>query len=108
MIDLSELINSQYFRALMTWPACGCIVFVTVCRLNAMRGKVLLRVRLEYALWMFTAFAFLSSPWLGQWPGWLAVVVCYALAVIELCSWKAWRNDTPPAEATGPAPLSDR
>ena len=91
--------------AFATWPASALILWVTLCRLNAMGKAVLFRVTLEYSIYAAIAVAVPLAPLIDEWPGLVMVLVQYAIGIILLCQWKAWEHDRPPVEATGPMPL---
>lgn len=92
--------------ALATWPACGLIFWASLCRLNCMRPDVLLRVVLEHALYLAIATAVFLGPTVGEWPGPIMLGVIWAVAIIMLCEWHAWKDangkdDEQPPEASG-------
>lgn len=93
--------------ALANVVLCMAIVFMSVCRLNAMRGVVLWRVRLEYSGYVGGALASAVQPYWGELPEWGALALATAVIVGLLCSSRAWRNG-PPESATQPAPLEAR
>lgn len=101
-------LDLQLLLAVCTWPCCAWIVFVSVCRLNAMGDHVLARVRLEYGIYNAIAVGVFLAPLADQWPGYLGFGVVLGLAVALTCSWKAWAGDVAPAEASDHAPLSER
>lgn len=99
--------DQSQLLALMTWPACVGIVWISLCRLNSMGTDVLLRVGLEYATYIAIGFAVPLAPLAGEWPGYVLVGVVYGILVILVCQWRAWAGDRPPDEATDNAPLTD-
>ena len=94
--------------ALLTWPACIGIVWISLCRLNSMGRNVLFRVGVEYATYIAIGFAVPLSPLVGESPGAVMLGMVYGILLILVCQWKAWDGDTPPDEATGNAPLGDQ
>lgn len=96
-----------YLYAVGNLVACGAIAFIALCRLNAMRAGVLLRVRLEYAGYVAGATASAFQPLWGEWPQRGSIAIAAALLVGLLCSGRAWAGDVPPDVATDHAPLSD-
>lgn len=99
--DLERLL-----MAALAWPACIGIVWIALCRLNAMGGhNVLFRVGLEYATYIAIGFAVPLGPLVGEWPGFVTLGVVYGLLLILVCQWRAWAGDRPPVSATGPMPL---
>jgi hypothetical protein len=97
-----------YLFAFVNAALCAGIVFISVCRLNAMRGAtVLVRVQSEYAGYIGGAVAAGLQPWWNEWPQWGSLGIATALLLGLLFSGHAWRKDKPPATATAPAPLSN-
>lgn len=94
----------QALMALANAALCLCIVFVSVCRLNTMRGLVLWRVRLEYSGYVGGAIAAAVQPYWGEFPEWGALSIASCLLVGLICSSSAWRHG-PPESTTIPAPL---
>lgn len=99
--------DHERLLAFATWPASLLILWVALCRLNAMGKNVLFRVTFEYSVYVAVAFAVPLAPLIDEWPGLVMVLVQYAIGIILLCQWKAWEHDQPPADATGPAPLGE-
>lgn len=97
--------NTQYLFALANIALSLTIVFVSICRLNAMGNRVLWIVRLEYAGYVGGAAASAVQPYWGEWPEWGTLALGLSLLVGLLCSGRAWKGDRPPASATGPMPL---
>ena len=94
-----------YLYAIGNLLVCGAIAFIALCRLNAMRSGVLLRVRLEYACYVGGATAAAFQPLWGEWPQLGSFAIAVALLVGLLCSGRAWAGDVPPDVATDHAPL---
>ncbi|WP_143694835.1 hypothetical protein [Variovorax sp. JS1663] len=97
--------NDLYLFAMANLVICGVIVFISLCRLNAMQNGVLWRVRLEYAGYLGGAVASGLQPWWGEYPEWGSICIATSLLIGLLCSNRAWRGDRPPRSATGPMPL---
>lgn len=96
--------NTLYLFAAINAALCSVVVFIALCRLNAMRHDVLLRVRCEYAALVGGAIAAGVQPWYGEWPGWASVGFAFSVLVGLICSEHAWRRgpeDVVPAVATG-------
>jgi len=99
--------NELYLFAFVNAALCAAIAFISICRLNAMRGAtVLVRVQSEYAGYVGAAFASALQPWWNEWPQWGSLAIATSLLLGLLFSGHAWRKDKPPATATAPAPLS--
>lgn len=96
-----------YLYAIGNLLACGAIAFIALCRLNAMRSGVLLRVRLEYACYVGGATAAAFQPLWGEWPQRGSIALAAALLIGLLCSGRAWAGDVPPDVATDHAPLGE-
>ncbi|MDP9991953.1 hypothetical protein J2W28_000981 [Variovorax boronicumulans] len=96
-----------YLYAMANLAVCGAIAFIALCRLNAMRSGVLLRVRLEYAGYVAGATAAAFQPLWGEWPQLGSLSIALVLLLGLLCSGRAWAGDVPPDVATDRAPLSD-
>lgn len=100
---MSEL----YLYAFGNLLLCGAIAFIALCRLNAMRSSVLLRVRIEYAGYLGGATAAAFQPLWGEWPQLGSLSIAGVLLIGLLCSGRAWAGDVPPDVATDHAPLSE-
>lgn len=96
-----------YLYALANMLVCGVIGFISLCRLNAMRGA-LWRVRIEYAGYLGGATAGAFQPLWGEWPQVGSLAISSVLLVGLLCSGRAWAGDVTPDIATDQAPLGDR
>ena len=96
-----------YLFALVNVAVCAVIVFIALCRLNAMEKSVLWRVRLEYAGYVGGAVASGLQPWWGEWPEWGSVALALSVLCALLCTSRAWQGDRPPESATDRAPLGD-
>lgn len=93
--------------ALINFALCAGVFGISLCRLNAMEGAVLLRVRSEYTALLAGAVASGLQPWYGEWPGWGALSISFAVLVALLCSGHAWHRgaqDKPPEIAKGIQP----
>lgn len=93
-----------YLFAFANWAICTLVGFIAVCRINAMQGPVLYRVRSEYAAYIGGATVSGFQFWLGEWPGWGSLGMSTAMLVGLLCSAHAWRvndRDQAPAIASG-------
>lgn len=99
--------NDLYLFAIVNFGLCCGIAFISLCRLNAMQGKVLWRVRLEYAGYIGGTVAAGLQPWWGEWPQWGSICLASVVLLGLICSSSAWRGDEPPESATSPAPLSE-
>lgn len=99
--------NELYLYAFANLVVCGAIGFIALCRLNAMRSGVLLRVRVEYAGYVGGAIAAAFQPLWGEWPQLGSLSIASVLLVGLLCSGRAWAGDVPPDVATDHAPLSE-
>lgn len=97
--------NTLYLLALVNAGLCGIIVFIGICRLNAMQRTVLWRVRVEYATYIGGASLSAMQPWWGEWPQWGSVAVAIALLAGLMGSSKQWCGDRAPPTATMPAEL---
>jgi hypothetical protein len=82
------------------------IIFVCICRLAAIRDRVLLRVSTQYVVMVMAAAANGASPWLFDMPGWPSVVFSVAVLYMLVADSYQWRNG-PPECASSPAPLSE-
>lgn len=94
----------QACMALLNAVLCLAVVFISICRLNAMRGRVIWRVRLEYAGYVGGALAAAVQPYWSELPEWGALAIVACLLNGLLCSSRAWRYG-PPESTTIPAPL---
>lgn len=99
--------NDLYLFAFANFTICIAIAAIAFCRLNAMQGPILYRVRSEYAGYVGGALGSAFQPWYGEWPEWGSIAIALALLLGLLCSRHAWRTG-PPASATGPAPLGEQ
>lgn len=97
--------DNLYLFAIANLALCAGIAFISLCRLNAMQGKVLWRVRLEYAGYIGGAVAAGLQPYWGEWPQGGSLCIAAAVLLGLICSSSAWKGDKPPASATAPAPL---
>jgi len=84
--------NDLYLLALANAAICFGIVFISICRLNAMEGDVLMRVTSEYTAYLCAALAAAFQPWWGEWPQWGSILVSGALLFGLGCSGHAWRR----------------
>ena len=96
------------FYAVLTWPACLSIIFIAVCRLNAMPKNTKFRVVFEYSVWAAVGFCVPLLPLIDEWPGLGMVLLLYGLVLVLLCSAGAWAGDEAPEEATDSMPLQYR
>lgn len=96
-----------YLFAIVNLAICGAIGFIALCRLNAMEGPVLYRVRSEYAGYIAGAIAAGLQPWWNEWPQWGSLSIAGALLLGLIFSGHAWKHDTTPDVATDHAPLGD-
>lgn len=80
----------------------GCVIalVIGICRLNAMRNTVYLRVRVEYAVYVGMCVVSGLAPLYGEWPGWHSLAFSWGTVVVLICSAKAWKHDKPPESAT--------
>jgi len=93
-----------YLFAFANWAVCSAVGVIAICRLNAMQGSVLFRVRSEYAVYLGGATLSGFQFWLGEWPGWGDLAMSTALLVGLMCSAHAWRRgdaDEAPDIASG-------
>lgn len=97
----------EALMAVLNFGLCMGIVFVSICRLNAMGPDVLWRVRSEYAGLIGGAMAAAVQPWWNEMPEWGALALAAGMLNALYAQRKAWRHDTPPIEATDHAPLSE-
>lgn len=102
---MTQTLESFLFAA-ANFAICSGIFFVSFCRLHLMSPKVLLRVRLEYALYIGGATVSAFQPMWGEWPEWGSVSIASAFFVGLVLGGIGWRNG-PPESATSPAPLGD-
>ena len=86
--------NELYLFALANFVICIVIGFIAICRLNAMKGDVLLRVKTEYAAYIGGALTAAAQPWWGEWPQWGSLSIASVLLLGLLCSGHAWRRGT--------------
>ena len=100
--------NDAYLFALANATLCAVIMFIALCRLNAMQGNVLVRVQSEYAAYLSCALASAFQPYWGEWPRWGSIAMAVGMLIGLICSSHAWRRDTPPSSATQPANLEDQ
>lgn len=98
-------IDLALLYAALTWPACGLIFFIAVCRLNAMPPNTFFRVVVEYSIWAAVGICVPLLPLVGEWPGLGLVLLLYGLVAVLLCSARAWAGDVAPDDATDAAPL---
>lgn len=96
-----------YLYAFANLAVCGAIAFIALCRLNAMRHEVLLRVRAEYSVYVGGSIAAAFQPLWGEWPQIGSLTIAGALLFGLLASSRAWAGDVAPDVATDHAPLSD-
>lgn len=87
--------TENYLFALANFALCAAIAFMAFCRLNAMHGAVLLRVRSEYAVYLAVAIVCAFQPWWGEWPRWGSLLITAALGWGLLTSKHAWRDGPP-------------
>jgi hypothetical protein len=99
--------SDLYLFALSNFLLCMSVAAISFCRINAMEGPILYRVRSEYAGYLGGALTSAFQPYWGEWPQWGSVSIAACLLVGLLCSRHAWRSG-PPSSATGPAPLSEQ
>lgn len=99
--------NELYLFSMVNALLCGVIWFISLCRLNAMEGPVLYRVRSEYAGYVAASIASGLQPWWGEWPRWGSLSIAGAMLLGLLCSSHAWKRDRAPASVTAPAPLGE-
>lgn len=94
--------------AFVSWNfvACFGIFIVCLCRLHVMNKNVLLRVRLEYALYIGGSWVAGLSPMWGEWPEWGSATLATVFFVGLLLGGIGWREG-PPESTTSPAPLGD-
>lgn len=97
--------TSAYLFALVNMVLSIAVLFISLCRINAMGKNVMFRVQLEYTCWVGAAVTSGLQPWWGEWPEWGAIASMGAILVYLISSAHAWRNDRPPESATGPIPL---
>lgn len=91
--------NDLYLFAMVNLLICGAIVFISICRLNAMEGDVLVRVKSEYTGYLTCAVVAALQPWWGEWPQWGSIAIAGGLLFGLACSGHAWRSgqqDKPP------------
>lgn len=101
---MSEL----YLFSIANLGLCVAILVISLCRLNAMEGPVLYRVRSEYAGYVAASLIAGLQPWWGEWPRWGSISIAFGLLLGLLCSGHAWKRDTTPDIATDHAPLSEK
>ncbi len=83
--------TTLYLFAVANLAICAAIFFISVCRLNAMEGDVLLRVRSEYAAYLAGSLVAGLQPWWGEWPQIGSLSIAGVLLLGLLCSGHAWR-----------------
>jgi hypothetical protein len=93
-----------YLFAVANFGVCFGIVFVSLCRLHVMNKAVLLRVRLEYALYIGGAWVSALQPMWGEWPEWGSLSIGTVFLIGLLLGGIGWREG-PPESVTSPAPL---
>lgn len=98
-------LDTARLLALLTWPPCGAILFITACRLNAMPHNTRFAVVLEYAIWATIGIVIPLLPMVGQWPDTGMVAIAWALAGVLALQNRAWAGDVAPDTATDHAPL---
>jgi len=86
--------NELYLFALANFVICMAIVFIAICRLNAMKGDVLMRVKSEYAVYIGGALTAAAQPWWGEWPQAGSLCLAGAMLFGMFCSSHAWRRGT--------------
>ena len=97
--------NTLYLMAAANAILCGSIVFISICRLNVMRGAVLYRVRSQYALYVGAAVFSALQPWWGYWPTWSGLAVATALLFGMLCDSIGWVGGAPAYQQSCPGSL---
>jgi hypothetical protein len=101
--------NTLYLFAMGNLVICAAIFFISICRLTAMNGDALYRVRSEYTAYIAGALVCGLQPWWGEWPQLGTLCMAGVLLIGLLCSGHAWRHgqqDTVPDIATSDhAPL---
>lgn len=98
------MINDVYFWAGVNAVLSLSIMFVCVCRLNAITRCVLMRVKLGYVMLLMGAAANGMAPWKFEMPGWPSAAFAAAVLVQLVADAFQWRAG-PPVSATGPADL---
>lgn len=88
--------DSVYLLAMITAILCLGIISVAWCRTNASDGKVLMRIRIMYALYAVGALVMAIGPLYGHWPGLGAVMFCACVFGALLCDMYQWRLGPPP------------
>lgn len=86
-----------YAMALLNGLLCSSIIFISICRLNVMRGCVLYRVRSQYALYVGAAVFSGLQPWWGYWPSYSAISMAAAMLFGLFCDSGQWHGGAPPA-----------
>ncbi|RYF70863.1 MAG: hypothetical protein EOO22_13560 [Comamonadaceae bacterium] len=99
--------NDLYLYAIANAFVCMGIVFISICRINAMEDGTLRRVFFEYVGYLAGALASATQPWYGQWPQEGSLALSAALLGGLIASSHAWRSDVPPPCATDHAPLGE-
>lgn len=102
--------NTLYLFAMANFAVCCAIFFISICRLNAMDGGALYRVRSEYTGYIAGALACGLQPWWGEWPQIGSLCISGALLIGLFCSSHAWRHNSqdqaPEIANSDRAPLS--
>lgn len=103
--------NAIYLAAMANLFVNAATFFISICRLNAMGGEVLMRVKSEYTAYIVGALVCGLQPWWGEWPGWGSICISAALLIGLLCSSHAWRHGkqdmAPDMANSDKAPLSE-
>jgi hypothetical protein len=85
----------KYALAMINMVACGAIGIVCICRLNAMQGSIMHRVKSRYAAFIAAAFASAWQPLIGEWPGLACIGMAVAVLFALLSDSYEWSNGPP-------------
>lgn len=100
------MINAYLLFALANFVLCMLAIFMCLCRLNSMDGRVIYRVRSEYSVYLSCALVSALQPFYGEWPRWGSIAMAGGLVFGLFMSAKAWQHG-PPEITTGHGQLGD-
>lgn len=93
--------DSIYLHAMLTAILCIGIISVAWCRTNASDGKVLMRIRVMYALYAIGALVVALGPLYGDWPGLGSIAFCASVFCALLCDMYQWHRGPPDVVMSG-------
>jgi hypothetical protein len=100
--------DNLYLLAMLNLVLSVPSIVICICRLNTMGHDTLMRVKFEYAFGVGVLVFSALRPLIDEWPGYATIGTTLLILVNLASSSNAWRGDTPPPSATGPAPLGNQ